>query len=70
MLINKSNCKKLLLDHSSKHRNGKFTRVSANVYDHLEMVLRREILEFVRSHPSLGKTLTTGVKNDTSSDER
>ena len=62
-LINKKQCKQFLLDQSTRNRNGKFTRVAANVYDHLEGVMRREMIDFVRSHPSIGKTLTTGEKN-------
>jgi hypothetical protein len=62
MSINRSECRKYLLGMSEKLRGGKFTRVGADVFDHLDDVLRREMREFVRSHPSLGKTLSTGIK--------
>lgn len=61
-LLNKSHCKEYLLSESIRQRNGKFTRVSADVYEFLEAALRTEIRMFVRQHPSVGVTLMTGSK--------
>ena len=62
MFINKIKCKRFLLDVSNKHRNGKFKRVGNDVFEHLNFELQRKMIDFVRSHPSLGVTLKTGVK--------
>lgn len=61
MFINKRECKKFLLGMSEKHRGGKFTRVGKDVFEHLNFALQREMINFVRSHPSLGVTLKTGI---------
>lgn len=61
-VINKSECKKHLLRYSETLRNGKFQRVGSDVYEYLEEILIREMKYFVRSHPSIGKTLLTGSK--------
>lgn len=58
MLINKQNTRKQLLLLSEKYRNGKFTRVSEKLLDHIEMQQRMLLEEIVRKHPSIGKTLT------------
>lgn len=65
MHINKLACKKFLLRLSESNRGGKFTRVGADVYDHLDSILMSAMQEFVRRHPSVGKTLSTGKKKDT-----
>lgn len=57
MLLNKKACKTLMLDESKKWRNGKFTRVSADVYPYLEAILRKEIESLVKRHPTIGKTI-------------
>ena len=57
-LINKANTKKQLLSLSEKYRNGKFTRVSAKLLDHIEMQQRMLLEDIVRKHPSIGQTLT------------
>lgn len=62
MLINKSECRKYLLEMSQSHRGGKFKRVGQDVFEQMEYVLRREMREFVKSHPSIGKTLMVGSK--------
>lgn len=59
-LINRAACKAHLLDLSSRHRAGRFTRVSSNVYPMLEAALRKTMLDFVRTHPTMGVTLSTG----------
>jgi len=58
MLINKANTKKELLRLSEHHRNGKFTRVSGKLLDHIEMKQKQLLIDIVKSHPSLGQTLT------------
>lgn len=63
MLINKKQCREFLLNLSQTTRRGKFTRVADDVYPFLEDALRREMRAFVRSHPTLGKTLSTGMKD-------
>jgi hypothetical protein len=57
MFINKAACKKFMLEMSVKHRNGKFKRVGSDVFEHLSQHIQREMIAFVRSHPSIGKTL-------------
>jgi hypothetical protein len=59
-LINKAECKRLLLGLAERKWPGKFTRVAGNVYGYLEDDLRMTIEGFIRQHPTLGKTLTTG----------
>jgi hypothetical protein len=41
---------------------GKFTRVGKDTFEHLETQLMLLMDNFVFSHPTLGKTLSTGVK--------
>lgn len=65
ILINRSACKKTVLDVCERNRYGKFTRVSADVYDHLEYVVRKEIIRLVQAHPSIGKTIMMGSKSRT-----
>jgi len=57
-IINKANTKKELLRLSEHHRNGKFTRVSGKLLDHIEMQQKQLLIDIVRRHPSLGQTLT------------
>lgn len=66
MFISKSKCKKYLIEMSQKHRNGKFTRVGQDVFEHLEFYLKREMEDFVKRHPSIGKTLQTGTRKKNS----
>jgi len=61
-LINRAACKKAVLEIAQQRRAGKFTRVSADVFDHLEGVLRSSIASLVHSHPSVGKTIMMGSK--------
>ena len=60
-LINKSECRKLLLGLAERRWPGKFTRVSADVFRVVEADLRGEIQEFVNGHPTIGKTLMVGA---------
>ena len=62
MHINKNKCKKFMLRASERTRSGKFTRVSKDVFDHLDGILTNAMSDFVRYHPSVGKTLMTGKK--------
>ncbi len=57
MLIRKKQVREFLLQISKEKRGGKFTRVSDEVYDHAEHILRTGLIKFVHSHPSVGKTL-------------
>ena len=63
-LINKKACRDYLLDLSTERRGGKFTRVSDEVFDYLEARIRIEMDSFLHSHPSIGKTIKTGEKNE------
>lgn len=60
--LNKKSCKDYAITCSKELRGGKFTRVSADVYPWLNEVVRSTIENFVRSHPTLGKTLTAGLR--------
>ena len=64
MHINRAKCKKFMLRASEQARGGKFTRVSKDVFDHLDGIIMNYMNEFVRSHPSIGKTLMTGKKKE------
>lgn len=56
-LLNKSNVRKLALEHSAAHRAGKFNRVSKEFIEAVEANTRAFIAARVHSHPSIGKTL-------------
>jgi hypothetical protein len=56
-ILNKAATKKFALDVSKQHRNGKFTRVSAAKLEEWEARLKNVIVDDVRRHPSIGKTL-------------
>lgn len=43
----------------------KLTRISADVYDQLELVVRAEIRKLVSNHPTVGKTISYGHKQET-----
>jgi hypothetical protein len=60
-LINRSACKKFVLEIADSTRAKKFTRVSGDVFDHLESVMQKTIKDLVRSHPSVGTTVKMGV---------
>lgn len=62
MLINKAHCKAYLLERSNTTRAGKFKRVSADVWPYLESALIEKMNEFVKYHPSIGKTLMVESK--------
>lgn len=47
---------------SQRHRGGKFKRVGQDVFEELDFFLQRQMIDFVRSHPSIGVTLKTGTK--------
>lgn len=58
MLISKTHVKRFTLDTAHRLRPGtKFTRVSAELYDSLEALVRRHIIDVVNRSPSLGKTI-------------
>lgn len=60
--INKSACREFLLDKAQAKWQGKFTRVSKDVFEMLESLIRNDMESFIRAHPTLGKTLTAGTK--------
>ena len=61
-LINRSACKKFVLSVAENTRAKKFTRVSADVFDHLEYVMQKGIRDLVRTQPTLGKTISMGTR--------
>ena len=61
-LINRSACKKFVLSVAEDTRTKKFTRVSADVFDHLEYVIQKAIRDLVRTHPTVGKTIMMSAK--------
>jgi len=61
MTINKAQCREYLLAAANRKWPGKFTRVADNVYPHLEAEFQRVMDEFIRAHPTLGKTLSMGA---------
>jgi len=56
-LINRTNVKKLALEYSTKHRSGKFTRVSKSFLDAVEYKVLGIVMDSVRFHPTVGKTI-------------
>jgi hypothetical protein len=65
-VVNKAATKAAIMDAIKELRPGcvgKLTRVSSGVYDYLEANVITDIRELIRSHPSIGKTVTTGTKN-------
>jgi hypothetical protein len=58
MYINKVACRKAILNLAAK-RAHKFTRVGADVFEHLDIVLLTAMKSIVESHPSKGKTIST-----------
>ncbi len=62
-LVIRSSAKALLLELAKKRwADGKFTRVSADVYPALDAVVRKAAEELIQSHPSVGKTLHAGLR--------
>lgn len=72
-LINKSVCRDRIFRAIEGFRpglKGKMTRVSADVYEHLDSYLGLEIDRIVISHPTVGKTVTVGrVTSDRGQDD-
>ena len=60
-LINKVACRKALLKYA-EGRAHKFTRVGADVFEHLEVELVNIMKHIVATHPSMGKTIMMGSK--------
>jgi hypothetical protein len=60
--INKKACRRALLEMAERRWPGKMTRVAENVFEHLDISVFAKMQEFVRFHPTVGKTLTTGTK--------
>jgi hypothetical protein len=56
--INRSKCKKFALEFAKANRAQKFTRVSEDFLISCEAALKQHIQFRVKSHPSVGKTLT------------
>lgn len=59
-VIDKKALRAVLLRFSEKYRGGKFTRVANNVYEDAEAHMRIWAQQYVRTHPSVGKTLSNG----------
>lgn len=64
-LINRSACKKFVLEVADNTRAKKFTRVSGDVFDHLESVMQKAIRDLIRTHPSVGTTVKMGINSRT-----
>lgn len=60
-LICWSQCKVYAISYVVTHRAHKFERISADVKDYLEGVVRQAIEKVVSSHPSRGKTIQMGT---------
>lgn len=56
--INRSACKKFALEFAKANRAQKFSRVSEDFLISCEVALKNHIQSRVKSHPSVGKTLT------------
>lgn len=69
LLIHRSLAKAKVLEYAENTRAHKFTRVSADVFDHLHMVVLREIEKIVRAQPSKGCTVAMGTKHRKSTEE-
>jgi hypothetical protein len=62
--INKAACRRYLLDRAASKWPGKMTRVANEVFEFLDSSVRTDMEVFIRGHPTIGKTLTTGVKKE------
>ena len=56
-LINKKECRRFLLEYAERERHHKFTRVGADAYESLEVMLRELMRGLVKSQPSKGRTI-------------
>ena len=56
-LVNKKAVKLYALGMSQKYRNGKFTRVSQRFVDTCDDKMKGFVAEYVRNHPTVGKTI-------------
>ena len=56
-LINKKNCRDLVLLISKNHRQGRFTRVSSKFYEWLDWNIRILVRKHIEGLPSKGKTI-------------
>lgn len=66
-LINKTNVKRYTLGAVARLRPAlahKLTRVSGDIYEEAESKVRAFIDALVMSHPSIGKTITTGKRKE------
>lgn len=72
MLINRTECRRLLLSFAQERWSNKFTRVSQEVFDALEATMRKGIWEIVLQHPTVGKTimLNTHKRKDVEKDSK
>lgn len=61
-LLNRSAVKRRLLDAADRKWPGKFTRVSKNAVDDIEVATAAAIDQFIKDHPTIGKTLMSGSK--------
>lgn len=56
-LINRKQCRLLLLELMEKRMPGKFTRVDSAVYALLEGLVRSRCVAITQRHPSQGRTI-------------
>ena len=56
-LLNKSKCRAFLLDYAARSRHHKFTRVSQEAMDKIEIALRDVMRDIVQAQPSKGRTI-------------
>lgn len=61
LLVNRTRCRQYLLERAETRIPGKFTRVSEDVFRHLDTVLRTEMQKLITRHPCKGKTINTGI---------
>jgi len=66
--INKSACKKAILS-MAENRAHKFTRVGADVFEHLDSIIVNAMRGLVHSHPSIGKTIMMGSRKRKNEEE-
>ena len=57
-LINSAQIKKLVIELSKQHRQGKFNRTSKQFLAQINNQVYRMVYESVKNHPTIGKTIT------------
>ena len=58
-LLNRSNVRKYALDYAAVNRPAnRFTRISEDVYAHVEAAMIQALETLIRKHPSTGRTIS------------